>query len=174
MSAILYGALSRRREQAAADTSTTTNPPGVSTYLDMATALVPAEALALNAYIAGLADTKTTVKNGKSVTHFTEISTLQKMFWLLVLISAVLFILGHVGGALTDLTLGDLIKAAIPAAAFFVWAMLTKGSLFEVVFSNLSDLQRYGYGAFAAVALAALATYFGIQANGSSPPAGGA
>ena len=63
MSTLAYAAMTRVREAATPGTSTTTKPPGVKTYVDALTALVPAEVLAAHATIL----TFTTTTSGKTV-----------------------------------------------------------------------------------------------------------
>src|SRR4051794_7364855 len=95
MSTLAYGALTRKREEAAPDQSTTTAPPGVKTYVDALTALVPAEILALHAFIISV--TTKTEKNaaGESVTTITDPATLKWVFWALLILSVVLYAGAH-------------------------------------------------------------------------------
>jgi hypothetical protein len=91
MSTVAYGALQTLREKAPSGMSTSDQPPGLGTYIDVLTALVPAEVLAINAVVVTLA-TKTTPGGG---TQPTDPSTLRLAFWLLTGLSVVLYILGR-------------------------------------------------------------------------------
>ena len=49
MSTIVYAELTNKREAAPANTSTTTSQPGMKTYVDALSALIPAEVMTLHA-----------------------------------------------------------------------------------------------------------------------------
>ncbi len=95
VSTIAYGALTRKREQAEPDTSESENPPGVTTYVDALSALVPAEVLALHAAL--LTVTTTTVENtaGEVVTTITEPGALRFVFWGLIVLCVIFYLAGH-------------------------------------------------------------------------------
>jgi len=80
MSTIAYGALTRKREEAEPGKSDAVEPPGVTSYVDALSALVPAEVLALHAAL--LTVTTTTVENqtGDVVTTITEPAALSVVF----------------------------------------------------------------------------------------------
>ena len=75
MSALFYGTLTRTRYDQPREASTTTGQPGVGTYLDVVTALVPAEVLAVHAVILSVV---TSSKDGK--VEITDVPTLRVVF----------------------------------------------------------------------------------------------
>jgi hypothetical protein len=71
------------------------NPPGVTSYVDALSALVPAEVLALHAAL--LTVTTTTVENpaGEVVTTITEPGALKLVFWGLIVLCFIFYLAGH-------------------------------------------------------------------------------
>ena len=83
MSTYLYGAMQKKRKQAEKGTSKEEEPPGISTYLDMLAALVPAEMLALHTFLLGLF-TKSRETSEGTITKITDQPALFWSFWALV------------------------------------------------------------------------------------------
>ena len=167
MSTLAYGALTRKREEAPSGTSTTDAAPGVKTYVDALTALVPAEILALHAFI--ISNTTTTEKNdaGESVTTITDPQTLKWVFWALLILSVVLYLGAHQA---QYWDFWDLPRALIPPAAFVLWTILQKTSAFDAIWPDaLSDGGRVSIGAIGAVALGVIAARLGVTADKAAP-----
>lgn len=153
MSTWAYARLSKKRSTAAPGTSTSTSPPGLSTYVDMAAALVPAEVLAAHATI--LAFTSKTVPDpsGGMVTTITHPGTLGLTFYALLPLSIALYVLS--GPPLEKLR--DRLRIPIPALAFITWTMLQKPSAIDVVWPSLEETTRFAVAVMAALFLAAAA-----------------
>ena len=73
MSTWAYAALTTKRINSPSGTSTSTSPPGMSTYIDAVAALVPAEVLALHATIFSLTTKTDLDQAGKLITTITDL-----------------------------------------------------------------------------------------------------
>jgi hypothetical protein len=164
MSTLAYGAITRKREEAAQDTSTTTEAPALKTYVDALAALVPAEILGLHAFILqGTTETKTV--KGQSVTTITDPQTLRWTFWVLIVLSIVLYLGAHQRANWDGL---DILRAAIPPVAFVLWLIMQKTSAFDAIWPHAfagHDGARLAIGAIGAVALGILAGRLGVAAD---------
>ncbi len=87
MSTLAYAQFTTSREEAQPNTSTSTSPPGVSTYIDALAALVPAEVLTLHALILSV-----TTKVQDSATTITAPETLSWAFLGLLIVSMGLYV----------------------------------------------------------------------------------
>src|SRR3954447_10365144 len=76
MSALLYGTVTRKRDEAPRGKSTDAAAPGVKTYVDSLAALVPAEVLLIHGLVLE-ATTDTKKVGGKAVTTITDPQTLK-------------------------------------------------------------------------------------------------
>jgi hypothetical protein len=168
MSTLLYGALTRKREDALEGTSTKDQPPGVNTYVDALAALVPAEVLALHAVVISLA---TETKDG--TTTITAGDQLVFWFWFLTLGAAALYVVG-----LRKIPSGwDWVRMMIPAFAFVGWSMLQPTTVFDGWAPKFDVDWRWTLGLALAAVLGAAAGILGLKAdaqrpNPPSPPAG--
>lgn len=162
MSSLLYGALTRKREEAPPGTSSTDNPPGVSTYVDALAALVPAEVLAVHAIIMSLA---TETEGG--VTTITAPAQLSFWFIFLPIIAAVLYVAGL--GKRPDRL--DALRMLIPALAFVGWTMLQPTTAFDGIAPNFDPDSRWSVGLALAVVLGIVAGALGVKADKKVPPA---
>ena len=91
MSTLAYAVLTRKREEAKSGSSTSTNSPGVSAWVDSLASLVPSEILA--AHGALLAVTTTTDNmTGKAITTITDAATLTAVFYALIGVSILLLV----------------------------------------------------------------------------------
>src|SRR5215470_9992440 len=166
MSSVVSGALATRREQSNSGTSTSTQPPGLSTYVDVLAALVPAEVLAINTIVVTLV-TKSVPGGG---TQPTDPATLRLAFWLLLGLSSVLYALGR-QQSLAQVrrpkgwTPADAVRILIPAAAFTGWAMLDPNSAWSAVVPGMSTGTRILIGVVGASAFAAIAKALATQAD---------
>lgn len=144
MSTLAFAALTNKRDEAAPGTSTTANPPGVSTFVDALVALVPAEVLTLHAVI--LTATTTTANN---VTKIDDPAALKLAFGGLIVLSIIFYVVPRFQKWETL----DFVRAAIGPLAFVGWTMIQKSTAFDAVAPNLSDARRTVIGLFLAVLL---------------------
>jgi hypothetical protein len=157
MSALLYGALTRKREEAPAGASTEAKPPGLKTYVDALAALVPAEVLALHALVIGRA-----TKTDNGPTSITAAPQLIFFFWFLVILSAALYVVG-----LRTIPLGwNLVRMTIPPLAFLGWTMLQP----TTVAPHFAADWRWAIGLALAAGLALVAAALGGVADRKPPP----
>ena len=166
MSSVVSGALATRREQSDSGTSTSEQPPGLSTYVDVLSALVPAEVLAINSVVITLV-TKLVPGGG---TQPTDPATLRLTFWLLLGLSSVLYLLGRQQSLAQarrprDWTPADAVRMLIPAAAFTGWAMLEPSSAWSSVAPGMSSGTRILIAIVGATALAAITKALATQAD---------
>lgn len=168
MSTLAYGALTAKREEAGAGTSTTTAAPGVKTYVDTMAALVPVEVLAAHALILTKVTKTDEDAAGAPVTTITDPAVLEWVFWALVALSIALYVVAHRAnwGRL------DFVRLLIPPGAFVVWTMLQKTTAFDAVAPGLGENARWAIAVLAAVVLGGLATVLAMQADKSSPSGG--
>lgn len=181
MSTVSFGALTTRREKSDSGTSKTSQPPGLNSYIDILAALVPAEVLAIHAIIIAAA---TTTNRGQS--QITQPGTLRLAFWLLVGLAALLFVLGRrpaptpaailqqsetAAPRWQHLEWQDLIRVAIPPAAFVGWTMLEPTSVWNVVVPNMSTGTRTLIALVGAVLLAAVTKALASHADSKLSPA---
>ena len=160
MSTLLYGALTRKREDADPETSTTEGSPGVNTYVDALAALVPAEVLALHAIIISMA---TETKAG--VTTITAGEQLVFWFWFLSIGAGGLYIAG-----LRKRPRGwDLVRMVIPPFAFLGWAMLQPTTVFDGWLPNFDPDWRWTFGLALAAVLGVAAGLLGLKADAQAP-----
>jgi hypothetical protein len=182
VSTVAFGALTTRREKSDSGTSKTDQPPGLNSYIDILAALVPAEVLAIHAII--IAAVTTTNPGGQ--TQITQPGTLRLAFWLLVGLATVLFVLGRrptptPAAALQQsgttvprwqhLEWQDLIRVAIPPAAFVGWTMLEPASVWNVVVPNMSTGTRTLIALVGAVLLAAVTKALASHSDNKPSPA---
>jgi hypothetical protein len=186
MSTLLYQAVTLRREQsptpeqeraaarAAGEPDAEKKKPGE--FLDVVAALVPAEIIAVHALILGAMSTKTEDADGAITTKLDPgQAALQRWSWIgLVIAAAVLYVVPH---AVSSARAGrrplvdrlDLVRMLIPAAAFWIWTMIQKGTLFDAVFSDLSTPARAVVGGFAGLLLVAIAKLLSYAADEAEP-----
>jgi hypothetical protein len=172
MSSVAFGTLATRREQSDSGTSTTVQPPGLSTYVDVLVALVPAEVLAINAMVVTLV-TKTAPGGG---TEPTDPATLRLAFWLLLGLSGVLYALGRQqslaqAGRPQGWVPEDVLRFLIPPAAFTGWVLLNPASAWSSVVPGMSSGTRVLIGVVGATALAALTKVLATRSDLMQPPA---
>jgi hypothetical protein len=137
-------------------TSDSTRPPGVTSYVDALSALVPAEVLALHAAL--LTVTTTTVENpmGEVVTTITEPGALSFVFWGLIVLCFIFYFAGHQS---KEWDKWDYARMFIPPFAFVGWTMAQKSTAFDAVWPDLPDAYRSIIAAFGAVLLGLAAAY---------------
>ncbi len=160
MSAVLYGALTRKRYAADPGTSTTKEPPALGSYVDAMSALVPAEVIAAHAAILAIA-TDSSENAGKETVAITAPGALQLAFWVLLAFSIGLYWLGRQGAVRR----GDFFRMLVPPAAFVAWMLLQKPTAIDALFSNLDDALRYTIAVLVALALSAIAAWLAKTAD---------
>lgn len=185
MSSLVYGAITRTREAAPPGDSTKAAPPGLATFVDALAGLVPAEVLAAHAVI--LSQLTTTTKTAQGQTTITDTAGLTLAFWLLLVTSAVLFVVGHRLPHTVDTEpqaarlvarwwrrvkeyRWNWVRLLIPPAAFVGWTLLQRPSSVDAVWGNLGDGRRFVIAIVGAVLVGAIATVLGQQANDQPPP----
>jgi hypothetical protein len=173
LSTLAYGALTSRRMQQEARTSTAQNPPGLQTYVDGLAALVPAEVLVLHAAILAVTTSTENTSKVSSLTAITQPTLLKISFFGLVAVSMALYVagrLGVVGGVKSSWVWPwDLARLFIPPLAFVGWTMIQTVTAFDALPVNWSMAVREVVALFGAVVLATAATALAYKAD-SSPP----
>lgn len=166
MSTLAYGALTRKREEADPNTSTTSSAPGLGSYVDTLAALVPAEVLGLHAAVLSLTTTTMQNPNGEAVTTITDPVTLKWAFGVLLLFSVGLYFIGHQRQRWDRL---DILRAAIPPLAFIGWTMAQKATAFDAFFPNWSQTPRDVAVLLLAAALGTVTALLATQADQKDP-----
>jgi hypothetical protein len=120
-------------------------------YVVVLAGLVPAEVLALHAFVVQSTTDKS--DDGKT-TIITDPTTLKWAFWGLILLSVFLYVSVH----FKNWDPFDFIRCLIPAGAFVAWSMAVPTSGFDaVVGTDFSAGARSVIAAFAAIVLVVLA-----------------
>lgn len=162
MSTLAYAALTTKREQATPATSSSQNPPGVSTYVDALAALVPAEVLTLHALILSVTTTK-----ADKVTTITDPLTLRWAFAGLIVLSVLLYVASRLKNGSWDRL--DFLRASIPPLAFVGWTMLQRSTAFDALAPDMKDAPRTVAGLFLAVLLGLAAAALANKADQKTP-----
>jgi hypothetical protein len=166
MSTLAYAAITRKREEAKPGTSTTA-PPGLSNYVDVLAALVPAEVLSAHAVLISFSTTITKSAGGGTTTTITDANTLRGVFAALVVLSVVLYVGAHTRTYWDPL---DFVRVLIPPLAFVGWTMLQKATAFDAVAPGLQPAPRFSIGVLGALILALLAARLSYAADQKTPP----
>lgn len=171
MSTIAYAQLTNAREVAQPHTSTTTEKPGLRTYIDAFAAVVPAEVLTLHALIISVAtETKQQVitAGSKAAETITTIKpdgaqTLEVAFWGLVIMSIVLYAAPRYLGGTWDRF--DWIRVAIAPLAFFGWTMLQRVTAFDAAFPAMEPIPRTVAALFLGATLGVVTAALALKAD---------
>jgi hypothetical protein len=181
MSTVAFGALTTRREASDSGKSTSAQPPGLNSYVDTLAALVPAEVLAIHMLVMSIV----TTTDSQGRTTLADAATLRVAFWLLIGLSAVLYVLGR-RPVPTPAQLRktsdaapfwqrwewqDWIRLLIPPAAFVGWTMLEPVSAWTAVAPHTSIEMRVLIATVTAVMLAAVTKALVSHADNKQPPA---
>jgi len=161
MSTWAYAALTTKRFNSPSGASTSTSPPGMSTYIDAVAALVPAEVLALHSTILSLTTKTEQDQAGQSITTITDPGTLRWAFWSLIAVSIVLYIARR----LPTKDPWDILRVIIPPVAFVAWSMLQKATAFDAAFPGLREVDRTVIALFVAVIFGAIAKALADKAD---------
>ncbi len=165
MSTWAYARLTKKRSGAPTGTSTSTSPPGLSTYIDTVAALVPAEVLAAHAAILSFTSKTVPDPSGIMVTTITHPETIRWTFYVLLALSIVLYVFS--GPPLKKFR--DRLRVPIPLVAFVAWTMLQKPSAIDVIWPSLEETTRFAAAVLAAVFLAAAAKALADKADKNNP-----
>ena len=137
MSTLAYAAVTARREASPSGRTTSTDPPGIGTYLDVLVALIPAEVIAAHAAI--LTFTTQTTGEGEAQTRvITQPGVLEASFWGLAALAAFLYL----AGKLSTWDAWDFLRILIPPLAFVGWTMLLTPSAFDGLGLSWSTAMR--------------------------------
>jgi hypothetical protein len=136
---------------------------GTRDYIVILAGLVPAEILALHAFIVQA----TTVKSEDGeTTEITDASTLKWAFWGLIALSVFLYVVVHAKNWDTY----DFLRMFIPVVAFVAWSMALPTTAFDaVVGDDLSVAARSVIAVFLAVVLGVLAEGLTKKADEKQP-----
>ncbi|MBS1807371.1 MAG: hypothetical protein JST84_04160 [Acidobacteria bacterium] len=171
MSTLAYAQLTNKRESADSGQSTSTQNPGVRTYIDAFAALVPSEVLSLHGLIIATT-TKTEVTNGKGTTTTIAqeaVDTLSYSFWGLLILSIILYSIPRYMGGKWDKW--DCCRASIAPLAFVGWTMLQRATAFDAVFPDLNPINRTVIALFLGAVLGGVTVVLALKAD-SKPPDG--
>jgi hypothetical protein len=157
MSTYAYAQFTNLRDHAAPGTSNTTSP-GVTSYADALSALVPAEVLTVHALVISV-----TTKTVNGVAEITYRPTLALAFWGLVVLGVIIYAIPRATGGRWDRW--DYVRMLIPALAFVGWTMLQPTSAFDAVFESVTQPQRTVAALFLAVVLGLAAGVLAYQAD---------
>lgn len=162
MSTLAFAELTNKREVADPGTSTSSQPPGVKTYVDALAGLVPAEVLTLHALI--LSATTEVIDN---TTRIADAPTLRAAFWGLVALSMALYI----GPRLLAKTWEklDWLRLLIPPFAFTGWTMLQRATAFDAAFPTVEETPRTVSALFLGVILGVVAAGLAKKADQNQP-----
>ena len=136
---------------------------GISHYIDVVAALVPAEVLSLHAVILSFTTETTQDAGGNNVTTITDPKTLIWSFWGLLVLSVFLYIIRRT----QKFQWLDLMRMLIPPAAFIAWTMLQKATAFDAVVPDFSEAPRMVIAMFGAVVLGVIANALAKKAKPS-------
>jgi hypothetical protein len=177
MSTLVYGALTRKREEAKPGTSlaskaaTATNgasPPGLNTYIDALAALVPAEVLGAHAVLLPYFTTEITTDTNEIATKLSDnaAAVLPWVFLALIALSIILYWFGHTGQRRDN---WDWLRMLIPPAAFIGWAMLQPLSMFDAVAPAWEQGIRIAVAVIGGLMLGLLAASLAKRADEQKP-----
>ena len=158
MSTYLFGAMSRPRTESsitvASFAGAVPRTPSTTTYERTFTALVPAEVLAVQAFITSVCVQTTTGPGGVSAVTIIRPTLLVVSFLVLVVLSIGLYFVGLSGRP----NWLDLVRCLIPAIAFAGWTAVQSETAINVLAPSFA-------GAPAQVSAAIAAVVLGIAAN---------
>ncbi|MGW5721915.1 hypothetical protein ACWEVP_37475 [Amycolatopsis sp. NPDC003865] len=167
MSSYLYGDVTQKRAAAPPGESTGAEPPGVKTYVDTFAALVPAEVLALQAFITGLVVQQETA-GGVTQAKIEHPDVVKYSFVALLVVSVLLYLIGLKRWPKR----WDFLRMLIPPLAFAGWTALQPDSVFDVVAPGFSGVPAEVTAVILAVVLGVLANRLGVVADKAAPDAG--
>ena len=153
MSTLAYGALTRLRERAAPGTSASTAAPGLRSWVDVVTALIPVEVLAAQTLVIVAATERRRDVYGNVVITMTSPGAVRLTFAGLVLLSIALYVVGHLGAAgFLHWDRADWLRMLMPPLALLLWSMAARTTAFDALVPEASDDVR----SVASIVLAAI------------------
>jgi hypothetical protein len=171
MSTLAYATITARREAAPPGTSMTPGAvapggapavgPGVGAWIDAATALVPAEVLAVHAFLIQQVTSTTKDAAGHTVVTISSVGNAQLLFWILLALSSAIYVGAHVKSWDRG---WDFVRMLIPAAAFVLWSALQNGTAFDAV-ASWSEFTRYLVGVIGVIVLGYAAKVLAYKAD---------
>jgi hypothetical protein len=163
MSSYAYGAMALRREEAHRNTSKTSEPPGLSTYVDGLAAIVPAEVLALHALAISVLSppSKKSGENIATIINGADRPFLIFVFIVCIFASMALYALGHKRQTSKKFAAVDYLSMLIPAFAFVAWTMAQRATAWDAIYPGMPETWSFFIAAL-------VATGLGIAAAGSA------
>jgi hypothetical protein len=176
MSSYMYGTLTGQRLKTpsesvlvfdsvpAGEGATTTQPAApkdtVRHWLDVVTALVPAEVLALHG-VAMSYGTTTTGTGEDAVIRITYPGEMRVVYVAMMILAAGIYLLGVKNVRRWD----TWVRAAIPIAAFVIWTMIQPSTAFDAFPFGLTAFARTMLAVFGAIVLAAIVNLLATRAD---------
>jgi hypothetical protein len=154
MSTIVFASITSKRIQAPKNRSTTTEPPGVRTYVDTLAALFPGEVLSVHAVIISLA-------GGQG-------GAPAWTFWALIFLCVLLYVFARIATK-APFEVWDIPRALIPPLAFVAWTMIQKPTLFDANWPHMVDITRQVIAILGAAVLASAAALLGAMTDKTDP-----
>lgn len=175
MSTLAYAQLTNAREASKPGTSTT-QKPGIQTYMDAFAALVPAEVLTLHGLIItatmGIpkASADATASSVQSVAQILPdgLGVLQWSFWGLVVCAVALYAIPRIVQGKWDRF--DWARVLIAPLAFVGWTMLQRATAFDAVAPAMSAPARTAVALFLGAVLGAAAAALALKADAKPAP----
>jgi hypothetical protein len=139
-------------------------------------ALVPSEVLAIHAIMVSISTTSTETADGPTTT-ITNVHDLKVTYFLLLALSVVLYVIGHLWNAVATKKSGkwwdwlDTVRAALPALAFTLWTMLQRPTAFDAAFPGAMSWSnlRILFAVVGAVLVGLVADWLARRAAPSAP-----
>jgi hypothetical protein len=168
MSSTVYGAISRKRDEAAADTSKTAQPPAISTYADTLTALVPAEVLAVyEGVLVSLTIRSEENQAGALEMTITNPTLLLIGSLVLVFVSIAFYWAGQQFKGWGQPI--NWVRMLMPPIAFIIWMVLQTPSAFDVLWPNVDQGWRVFGAVIGALLLGLLTAWLANWADKEQP-----
>jgi hypothetical protein len=150
-------------ERVADDLANEDTAAPISRWVDAAAALVPAEVLAIHAFVVSIG-TETTGTGKDAVTKFTHADGVMWSFYAML----VLCLLFYLAGAKSFNWRGDFVRILIPAGAFVGWTMIQPNTAFDALGFDLdTEFGRPVIAVFLIVVLGILAGLLAKKADDS-------
>lgn len=143
---------------------TSRDSDGISHYIDVVAALIPAEVLGLHAVILSFTTETTQDASGNSLTTITDPQTLIWSFWALIGLSTFLYLARRT----QEFRKLDLVRMLIPPAALVAWTILQKATAFDALVPDLSEAPGMVIAMFGAVVLGVIANALAKKAKPSN------
>lgn len=161
MSTLAYAALTKKREDATPNKSTSAEAPGVGTWVDSLASLVPAEVLALHAVFIAKFTLPSTTPGGTPV--IADDASLKVVFYALIGLSMLLYVGARIIARAWDNL--DYARVIIPPLAFVGWTMLQTTTAFDAAFPQMKVGLRFVIALVGAVVLGLLAALLAYKAD---------